>query len=188
MSSSQSLSVATSKSTNIPPQNSSSSQLQTNTSSGIDSHPQRRSGGSGSFGAGSLSRGASAAARSSQSLRKQHKGQRRPRLADEDAAAESDLGITLLTKHGKGSLTVTLLVAYTIVYPAGIFMQTIDSLLTREEITVLKLSMQTCTWIGTLCYKSWPQLSPNQPTVRYVSPPRLHPEWPNVAISFACLA
>ena len=46
-------------------------------------------GGLGGFGAGSASRSPSSVARNNQFLRKQHKGQRRPRLTDEDAAAES---------------------------------------------------------------------------------------------------
>lgn len=76
------------KNTNAVSQTPSPSQSQSNTTVGAESYPQRRSGGSGSFGAGSASR-TSPAARNSQSSRKQHKGQRRPRLADEDAAAES---------------------------------------------------------------------------------------------------
>lgn len=54
-----------------------------------ESGSQRRTGGSGSFGAGSTSRDA-ASPRNSQGLRKQsQKSQRRARLADEDAIAES---------------------------------------------------------------------------------------------------
>jgi hypothetical protein len=49
---------------------------------------QRRAGGAGSFGAASSSRH-NPTARNSQPLRKQHKAQRRVRLADEDAIAES---------------------------------------------------------------------------------------------------
>lgn len=60
---------------------------------------QRRTGGSGSFGAGSTSRH-SPTARNSQPLRKQHKAQRRARLADEDAIAESvSLSFSLCTFH-----------------------------------------------------------------------------------------
>jgi len=49
---------------------------------------QRRAGGVGSFGAASGSRH-NPTARNAQPLRKQHKAQRRVRLADEDAIAES---------------------------------------------------------------------------------------------------
>lgn len=77
------------KNTNAVSQTPSPSQSQSSSTTGAESYPQRRSGGSGSFGAGSASRTSLAAARNSQSSRKQHKGQRRPRLADEDAAAES---------------------------------------------------------------------------------------------------
>lgn len=82
-------SLVVSKNTNPPSQTPSTSQSQSNTSFTTDSHPQRRSGGSGSFGAGSTSRATPFAARNNQSSRKQYKGQRRPRLADEDATAES---------------------------------------------------------------------------------------------------
>ena len=57
-------------------------------SSGIDSS-QRRSGGSGSFGAGATSRSSGGAPRHKQASRNQHKHSRRYRLADEDAIAES---------------------------------------------------------------------------------------------------
>lgn len=92
------------KNTNAVSQTPSPSQSQSSSTIGAESYPQRRSGGSGSFGAGSASRTSPAAARNSQSARKNHKGQRRPRLADEDAAAESvssaprlHPGIALLT-------------------------------------------------------------------------------------------
>jgi hypothetical protein len=49
---------------------------------------QRRAGGAGNFGAASSSRH-NPTARNAQPLRKQHKAQRRVRLADEDAIAES---------------------------------------------------------------------------------------------------
>ncbi|KAL8887214.1 MAG: hypothetical protein Q9215_005174 [Flavoplaca cf. flavocitrina] len=87
-SSNSSLPPATSKNASVQTQVPSPSQAQAPSSIGAESHSQRRSGGSGSFGAGSTTR-ASPAARNNQPLRKQHKGQRRPRLADEDAAAES---------------------------------------------------------------------------------------------------
>lgn len=50
---------------------------------------QRRPGGAGSFGAAQIARNIAASNRNNQSLKKQHKGGRRPRLADEDAYAES---------------------------------------------------------------------------------------------------
>ena len=89
MSTNPALSLVTSKNACPPSQTPSPSQSQSGFSLGIESHTQRRAGSSGNFGAGHTSRSASSAARNNQSLRKQHKGQRRPRLADEDAAAES---------------------------------------------------------------------------------------------------
>lgn len=88
MSANSSVSLASKNACN-PSQTSSPSQSQSASSIGIEAHTQRRVGGSGSFGTGSTSRSISSTARNNQSLRKQHKGQRRPRLADEDAAAES---------------------------------------------------------------------------------------------------
>ncbi|KAL9614093.1 MAG: hypothetical protein Q9167_001378 [Letrouitia subvulpina] len=104
-SSNPTLSLSTSKNANIPNQTPSPSQSQYSVSSGVESYPQRRVGGSGSFGAGSTSRGFSAAARSSQPLRKQNKNQRRPRLADEDAAAES--AVMHSTRNRKGQTSIT---------------------------------------------------------------------------------
>lgn len=88
MSANSSVSLASKNACN-PSQTPSPSHSQGGSSIGIEGHPQRRVGGSGSFGTGSTSRSTSSTARNTQSLRKQHKGQRRPRLADEDAAAES---------------------------------------------------------------------------------------------------
>ena len=82
-------SLITSKNANSSAQIPSPSQSQSVSSFTTEAHPQRRSGGSGSFGAGSTSRAAPFAARYNQTSRKQHKSQRRARLADEDAAAES---------------------------------------------------------------------------------------------------
>ena len=82
-------SLAISKTSNPPSQTPSPSQAQSSSSVAFDGHPQRRSGGSGSFGAGSTSRSSPSTPRNNQSLRKKHKGQRLPRLADEDAFAES---------------------------------------------------------------------------------------------------
>ncbi|KAL9004596.1 MAG: hypothetical protein Q9188_002605 [Gyalolechia gomerana] len=83
----------------------SSSQAQASSSFSIENNPQRRSGGTGSFGAGSTSRASPAAARNTQSLKKQHKNQRRPRLADEDAAAES--AVMQSTRNRKGQTSIT---------------------------------------------------------------------------------
>lgn len=88
MSANSSVSLASKNACN-PSQTPSPSQSQSGSSIGIEGHTQRRIGGSGSFGIGSTSRSISSTARNNQSLKKQHKGQRRPRLADEDAAAES---------------------------------------------------------------------------------------------------
>ena len=88
MSTNSSVSLASKNACNSP-QTTSPSQSQSGSLVGIESHTQRRVGGSGSFGAGSTSRSISSTARNNQSLRKQNKGQRRPRLTDEDAAAES---------------------------------------------------------------------------------------------------
>lgn len=87
MSSNPTLSVATPKNVAAQTQNLSPSQSHPCSTLGLDNQPQRRSGGSS--GAGSTSRTAPAIPRNNQSSRKQHKNQRRPRLADEDAAAES---------------------------------------------------------------------------------------------------
>ena len=86
MSSNTSQSLASTKSTCLSFQTQSASQSQSVPSPGADSHFQRRVGGFGSFGAGAISRSTS---KLNSTSRKQHKGQRKPRLADEDAAAES---------------------------------------------------------------------------------------------------
>ena len=54
----------------------------------IESGPQRRSGGNGSFGAGSTTRTTSAA-RNNQAKKGQHKKHHRPNLVNEDAYSES---------------------------------------------------------------------------------------------------
>ena len=64
---------------------------QVGSSSGFDG-AQRRSGGSGSFGAGATSRNAGGQPRNKQASRTSHKHSRRFRLADEDAIAESVSG------------------------------------------------------------------------------------------------
>ena len=76
---------------NSPAQASSAPQSQSGSAAGAESHhcAQRRSGGSGSIGAGSASRSSLSSPRNNQSSKKPHKNQRKPRLADEDAMAES---------------------------------------------------------------------------------------------------
>lgn len=88
MSSNLSLSLATSKTVQASGQNPSVSQSQINSYTAAD-HTSRRGAGNGSLGAGSSKRPASSTPRNTQSLRRQHKGHRRPRLVDEDAIAES---------------------------------------------------------------------------------------------------
>lgn len=78
------ISLAMCKASNAGPQLPSPSQSQAPPSIGLDGASQRRNGSSGNSG-----RIAMSAARNNQSSRKQHKTQRRPRLVDEDAAAES---------------------------------------------------------------------------------------------------
>ena len=90
--SSSSSPLSTTKSVNISSsQTPSTPQTQSGSVAGTESHhpAQRRSGGSGSIGAGSASLGCLSSPRNSQSFRKPHKNQRKPRLADEDAMAES---------------------------------------------------------------------------------------------------
>lgn len=91
-------SLLISKNANVTSQIPSPSQSQSCSSIGAESYPHRRGGGSGSFGAGATSRTTPSTARNNQSFRKQHKGQRRPRLADEDAAAES-VGLSVNLRH-----------------------------------------------------------------------------------------
>ena len=89
MSTSQGLTPPTLKNAYTSTQIPSPSQTLSGPLPATESHLQRRSGGSGSFGAGSNTRLTSSTPRNSQFLRKQHKGQSRPRLTDEDAIAES---------------------------------------------------------------------------------------------------
>lgn len=103
--SNSSSSLLTSKNANVTSQILSPSQSQSGSSIGAESYPQRRGGNSGSFGAGATSRTTPFAARNNQSLRKQHKGQRRPRLADEDAAAESAAMQSTSSRKGQTSIT-----------------------------------------------------------------------------------
>ncbi|KAJ9211609.1 hypothetical protein DTO166G4_6748 [Paecilomyces variotii] len=70
----------------------------------VDSGSQRRPGGSGSFGAGSTSRN-TPSPRNNQSRKTQHKRQRRPRLVDEDAYAESTIMRSTTSRKGQTSIT-----------------------------------------------------------------------------------
>lgn len=88
MSSSTAASSSSLKATNAYIQSTSPAHFQAGPTNPSDSGLQRRTGGSGSFGTGSSSR-QTATARNNQPARKQHKAQRRARLADEDAIAES---------------------------------------------------------------------------------------------------
>src|SRR5271156_1730758 len=65
---------------------------------------QKRSGSSGSFGAGSSTRSVPQP-RGHQPLRQQHKAQRRARLADEDAMAESAAMKAINSRRGQTSIT-----------------------------------------------------------------------------------
>jgi hypothetical protein len=91
MSSSSSPLSTTKSANNSQAQTPPAPQSQSGPATGTESHhsAQRRSGGSGSIGAGSASLGCLSSPRNSQSFRKPHKNQRKPRLADEDAMAES---------------------------------------------------------------------------------------------------
>ncbi|KAI9807512.1 MAG: hypothetical protein M1825_005452 [Sarcosagium campestre] len=70
-----------------------------------DSTGQRRSGGLGSFGAGSPARSILPSARNNQSSRRQHRGQKKPRFANEDALAESAAMKSTSSRKGQTSIT-----------------------------------------------------------------------------------
>ncbi|MCJ1384960.1 hypothetical protein MMC17_008078 [Xylographa soralifera] len=106
------MSLATSKSINASSQLPSPSQFQAPILPNHDNFSQRRSGGSGSFGAGASIRNTNSAARNTQGFRKQNKAQRRPRLADEDAAAES--AAIRSTSSRKGQTSITHLMNFTL--------------------------------------------------------------------------
>ncbi|KAI9777005.1 MAG: hypothetical protein M1839_009149 [Geoglossum umbratile] len=100
--------LSTTKSVNSgPAQAPSAPQTQSGSSTGTESHhsAQRRSGGSGSIGAGSASRSCLSSPRNNQSSRKPHKNQRKPRLADEDAMAESAVMRSANSRRGQTSIT-----------------------------------------------------------------------------------
>ena len=73
-------------------------------STGASDLSQRRSGGSGSFGAGASTK-VTSQARNNQPLRKQHKAQRRAKLVDEDAIAESAAMKSTTSRKGQTSIT-----------------------------------------------------------------------------------
>ncbi|MCJ1288124.1 hypothetical protein MMC26_007479 [Xylographa opegraphella] len=106
------MSLATSKSINTSSQLPSPSQSQAPIPPSHDNFSQRRSGGSGSFGAGANIRTTTSAARNTQSFRKQNKAQRRPRLGDEDVAAES--AAIRSTSSRKGQTSITHLMNFTL--------------------------------------------------------------------------
>ncbi|KAL9619364.1 MAG: hypothetical protein Q9160_006044 [Pyrenula sp. 1 TL-2023] len=72
--------------------------------SGFESSSQRRAGGSGSFGAGLATR-AGPVPRNNQTQKKQHRAQKRARLADEDAIAESAAMKSINSRKGQTSIT-----------------------------------------------------------------------------------
>ncbi|KAL9095926.1 MAG: hypothetical protein Q9165_001924 [Trypethelium subeluteriae] len=95
--------IAPSKSVNTPGQLS-PAHSQSSSSAFGDPHGQRRAGSSGSFGAGASSR-QTATPRNSQPSRKQHKGSKKSRLADEDAIAESVAMRSTSSRKGQTSIT-----------------------------------------------------------------------------------
>ncbi|KAI9883316.1 MAG: hypothetical protein M1823_004920 [Watsoniomyces obsoletus] len=81
------------------------SPAQSSSSFAADSHGQRRPGGSGSSGSGAASRQHLASPRNHQVGRKRHKDQKRPRLVDEDALAESAVMKSTSSRKGQTSIT-----------------------------------------------------------------------------------
>ncbi|KAF2090468.1 hypothetical protein K490DRAFT_34975 [Saccharata proteae CBS 121410] len=95
--------VGASKSANTPGQLS-PAQSQGGAVATGDSFGQRRSGGSGSFGAGANSR-SNSSPRNNQASKKQHKGSKKFRLADDDAIAESLAMRSTSSRKGQTSIT-----------------------------------------------------------------------------------
>ena len=91
-----------SKTINIPSYSTPSSQG--SAANYTESIAQKRSGSTGSFGAGTATR-SNAQGRNNQPLKKQHKAQRRARLADEDAIAESAAMKSINSRKGQTSIT-----------------------------------------------------------------------------------
>ncbi|KAI9819820.1 MAG: hypothetical protein M1832_003895 [Thelocarpon impressellum] len=90
---------------NTPSQTPSSSQLQSYSSLSLESQTPRRGGNPAASGATSAARNIQASGRHNQSLRKQHRGQKKPRLADEDAMAESAAVKSANSRKGQTSIT-----------------------------------------------------------------------------------
>ncbi|EXJ93595.1 hypothetical protein A1O1_01987 [Capronia coronata CBS 617.96] len=90
-------------STKLPAPSNSSNYTQTPSSSGAETF-SKRSNSSGSFGSGATTRHTSQA-RGSQPLRKHHKGQRKPRLVDDDAIAETAAMRSINSRKGQTSIT-----------------------------------------------------------------------------------
>ncbi|KAL4898325.1 hypothetical protein BDV59DRAFT_166654 [Aspergillus ambiguus] len=92
---------SSSKAVNIPNQSSSAT---FHSAPSVDSGSQRRAGGSGSFGAGLVSRN-SGSPRNNQSRKSQHKQQRRPRLLDDDEYNEAAIMRSTTSRKGQTSIT-----------------------------------------------------------------------------------
>ncbi|KAL2424348.1 putative RING finger protein P8B7.23 [Exophiala dermatitidis] len=90
-------------STKLPPSSNSSNYAQSPSSSGIEPL-SKRNNSSGSFGSATSTR-QTAQARGNQPLRKQHKGQRKPRLLDDDAIAETAAMRSINSRKGQTSIT-----------------------------------------------------------------------------------
>ncbi|KAI9712268.1 MAG: hypothetical protein M1828_001711 [Chrysothrix sp. TS-e1954] len=96
--------VPASKLSNVAGQSSSPASSQAGLLPGAD-HSQRRSGGSGSFGAGATTRASGGAPRNKQVSKNQHKHSRRYWFADEDAIAESAAMSSTRNRKGQTSIT-----------------------------------------------------------------------------------
>jgi hypothetical protein len=104
MSSNVPATILSSKTINTPSYSNLPSYSQAGPANTTDGASQRRTGSSGSFGAGSSTR-STPQARNNQPLHKQHKAQRRARLADEDAIAESAAMKSINSRKGQTSIT-----------------------------------------------------------------------------------
>ena len=104
MSSNVPTTISSSKAINAPSHSNFPSHSQAGPFTTSESVSQRRSGSAGSVGAGSSTR-STPQARHNQPLRKQHKAQRRARLVDEDAIAESAAMKSINSRRGQTSIT-----------------------------------------------------------------------------------
>ncbi|EAW23056.1 RING-type E3 ubiquitin transferase MAG2 [Aspergillus fischeri NRRL 181] len=93
---------SSSKVVNIPSQSVSSAAFYSTPS--VESGSQRRTGGSGSFGAGLAARNSSSP-RNNQALKSHHKRQRRPRLLDDDEYSETAVMRSTTSRKGQTSIT-----------------------------------------------------------------------------------